>query len=55
MKKLNICLVSLKVYPDSSDGEAVVIRGYYDYLKKRGHNVKLLTGKWTKELLDSSL
>ncbi len=55
MKKLNICLVSLKVYPDSSDGEAVVIRGYYDYLKKRGHNVKLLTGKWTKELPEDDI
>lgn len=55
MKKLRICLISLKVYPDGSDGEAVVIRGYYDYLKKRGHKVKLLTGKWTKELSDPDI
>ena len=45
MKKLKICLVSLTVSPDSADGEAKVIRAIFEYLKKQGHNVKLITGK----------
>ncbi len=50
MKKLNICLVSLTVFPDSTDGEAKVIRALFDYLKSQGHHVKLITGKWNKDL-----
>ena len=50
MKKLNICLVSLTVAPDSTDGEAKVIRALFEYLKKQGHRVKLITGKWELDL-----
>ncbi len=55
MKKLKICLVSLTVSPDSADGEAKVIRAIFDYLKKQGHNVKLITGKWNKDLDDPDI
>ena len=50
MKKLKICLISLTVSPDSADGEAKVIRALFEYLKKQGHSVKLVTGKWNKDL-----
>jgi glycosyltransferase involved in cell wall biosynthesis len=50
MKKLKICLISLTVSPDSVDGEAKVIKALFEYLKKQGHSVKLLTGKWNKDL-----
>ncbi len=50
MKKLKICLISLTVSPDSVDGEAKVIRALFEYLKKQGHSVKLVTGKWNKDL-----
>jgi len=50
MKKLKICLISLTVSPDRVDGEAKVIRALFEYLKKQGHSVKLVTGKWNKDL-----
>ncbi|NVM17790.1 MAG: glycosyltransferase family 4 protein [Candidatus Lokiarchaeota archaeon] len=50
MKKLKICLISLTVSPDGADGEAKVIRAHFEYLKQQGHNVKLITGKWNKDL-----
>ncbi|MFX0071927.1 MAG: glycosyltransferase family 4 protein [Candidatus Hermodarchaeota archaeon] len=50
MKKLNICLVALAISPDKEDGEATVIRAFYDYLKKCGHQVTVLTGLWNKKL-----
>ncbi|MHA2288489.1 MAG: glycosyltransferase family 4 protein [Promethearchaeota archaeon] len=55
MKKLNICLISLTVSPDSADGEAKVIRALFDYLKQQGHNVKLITGKWNIDLEDPDI
>jgi glycosyltransferase involved in cell wall biosynthesis len=55
MKKLKICLVSLTVSPDSMDGEAKVIRALFEYLKKQGHSVKLITGKWNKDLETSGI
>lgn len=55
MKKLNICLVTLKLPPDSQDGEANVFRAYYNYLIKQGHNVKVLTGKWNIKLKDPNI
>lgn len=55
MKKLKICLVSLTVAPDSLDGEAKVIRAVFEYLKKRGHDVKLITGKWNIELNEPNI
>ena len=51
MKKLNICLVSLTVAPDSQDGAAKFIRGVFDYLNKQDQfNVKLITAKWNENL-----
>ena len=50
MKNMKICLISLTVSPDSADGEAKVIRSHFDYLKKKGYDVKLLTGKWNTDL-----
>ncbi len=55
MKKLNICLVSLTVAPDSQDGSAKFFTGVFNYLKKQGHNVHLITGKWNKELKDTNI
>lgn len=55
MKKLKICLVSLTVSPDSQDGEAKVIRALFEYLKKRGHHVRLITGKWNTELTEPNI
>ena len=51
MKKLNICLISLTVAPDSQDGSAKFIRGIFDYLNKQDHiNVKLISAEWNKKL-----
>jgi D-inositol-3-phosphate glycosyltransferase len=51
MKKLNVCLVSLTVAPDSQDGAAKFIRGVFDYLNKQEYiNIKLITAKWNKKL-----
>ena len=55
MKKLNICLITLKFPPDSQDGESQVFRAYYDYLIKQGHNVKVLTGKWSVNLEEPNI
>jgi glycosyltransferase involved in cell wall biosynthesis len=55
MKNLNICLVSLTTAPDIQDGSAKFFTGIFNYLKKQGHNVKLITGKWNKELKDPDI
>ncbi|TFF85372.1 MAG: glycosyltransferase family 1 protein [Promethearchaeota archaeon] len=55
MRKLNICLVSFKIPPDSLDGTAKFFKGIYNYLRANGHNVKLLTGKWNYELKDPNI
>ncbi len=55
MKKLNICLVSLTVFPDNTSGASRVVRSLFDYLKKQGHNVKLITGKWNVNLNDPDI
>jgi hypothetical protein len=55
MKKLNICLVSLKIPPDAQDGQSKFFKGIYDYLKGKGHKVKLLTGKWNYEISDPNI
>jgi glycosyltransferase involved in cell wall biosynthesis len=55
MKKLNICLVSFKIPPDSQDGAAKFFRGIYEYLKQQGHNVKLITARWNYRLDDPDI
>ncbi|TXT65896.1 MAG: GDP-mannose-dependent alpha-(1-6)-phosphatidylinositol monomannoside mannosyltransferase [Promethearchaeota archaeon] len=55
MRKLNICLISFKIPPDSMDGTAKFFRGIYEYLKKQGHNITLLTGKWNYKLQDPDI
>ncbi|MHA1985082.1 MAG: glycosyltransferase family 4 protein [Promethearchaeota archaeon] len=55
MEKLNICLVSLTIAPDSHDGAGKSFRGIFDYLRKQGHNVKLITGKWNIDLNDPDI
>ncbi|MBY9005430.1 MAG: glycosyltransferase family 4 protein [Candidatus Lokiarchaeota archaeon] len=55
MKKLNICLVSLKIPPDSEDGASKFFRGIFEYLQNQGHSVKLLTAKWNKDLNDPNI
>jgi glycosyltransferase involved in cell wall biosynthesis len=55
MDKLNICLVSLTFAPDSQDGAAKFFTGIYNYLKKQGHNVKLITAKWNFSFKDPNI
>ena len=55
MKKLKIALVSLTISPDSQDGSAKFFSGIYDYLKSRGHDVKVITGKWNINLRDPNI
>ena len=55
MDKINICLVSLKIPPDSQDGASKFFRGIFDYLQDRGYNVKLLTAKWHDKLDDPNI
>ncbi|MHA1669674.1 MAG: glycosyltransferase family 4 protein [Promethearchaeota archaeon] len=55
MKKLKICLISLTFSPDSQDGAAKFITGIYRYLKKKGHDVKVITGKWNIDLKDPDI
>lgn len=55
MRKLNICLISFKIPPDSQDGASKFFRGIYDYLQERGHNVKLITAKWNYNLKDPNI
>jgi glycosyltransferase involved in cell wall biosynthesis len=55
MEKLNICLVSLTFAPDTQDGAAKFFTGIYNYLLKKGHNVKVITGKWNIELPDPNI
>ncbi|TFF89993.1 MAG: glycosyltransferase family 1 protein [Promethearchaeota archaeon] len=54
-KSLKICLISLTVSPDSPDGEAKVVRSHYNYLKKKGYDVTLITGKWNIDLKDPNI
>ena len=55
MQKLNICLVSLTISPDSHDGAGKSFKGVFDYLRNQGHNVKLITGKWNTVLNDPDI
>lgn len=55
MKKLKVCLASLTFAPDSQDGSAKFFAGVFNYLKKHGHNVNVITGKWNKELSDPDI
>ena len=55
MEKLSICLVSLTIAPDSQDGAGTSFRGIFDYLRRQGHNVKLITGKWNMDLNDPDI
>jgi glycosyltransferase involved in cell wall biosynthesis len=55
MEKLNLCLVSLTIAPDSQDGAGKAFRGMFDYLRKQGHNIKLITGKWNIDLKDPDI
>ena len=43
---MKIGIVTLAVFPDSKDGSAKYIRGLFDALKRRGHEVKLYAAKW---------
>ena len=55
MEKLNICLISLTFAPDTQDGAAKFFTGIYNYLKNQGHNVKVITGKWSITLSDPDI
>ncbi len=55
MRKLNICLVSIAIPPDFEDGASKFFRGIFEYLRKQGHKVTLLTGKWSHDLNDENI
>ncbi|MHA1488915.1 MAG: glycosyltransferase family 4 protein [Promethearchaeota archaeon] len=55
MEKKKICLISLTISPDRADGSAKFFRGIYDYLKRKGHDIKLITAKWNIELNDPDI
>ncbi len=55
MEKLNICLISLTFAPDTQDGAAKFFTGIYNYLKNKGHNIKVITGKWNKTVSDPNI
>ena len=55
MKKKTVCLISITISPDSADGEAKFARALYEYLKKKGYYVKVLTCKWTQDLKDLNI
>lgn len=55
MTKLNICIVSLTVFPDNTSGASRVVRSLFEYLRNQGHNVKLITGKWNVNLKDPDI
>ncbi len=50
MNKMRICLTALSCYPDVKDGVSFNIRGIFDGLRQRGHDVTLFTGLWNNEL-----
>ena len=49
---MKILLISLTIPPDKQDGAAKFFRGIFEYLKKKGHDVYLITGKWGTDLGD---
>ncbi len=55
MDKPKICLVSLTIAPDTQDGAAKFFSGIYNYLKTKGYDVRLITGKWNIALSDPDI
>ena len=55
MDKLKICHISLAVFPDHKDGSANFERSIYEELKFRGHDITLLTGKWSEGFKDEHI
>ena len=55
MDKKKICIISIGVFPDHKDGAAKYIRGLYDTLKLRGHDVTMLTGHWDEGFEDPNI
>jgi glycosyltransferase involved in cell wall biosynthesis len=55
MEKLRICHVSLAVFPDHRDGSANFQRNIYEELKSRGHEITLLTVKWSEGFQDKNI
>ncbi|MCP4764058.1 MAG: glycosyltransferase family 4 protein, partial [archaeon] len=49
---MRILLISLMIPPDRQDGASKFFRGIFEYLKKQGHDVYLITGKWGTDLGD---
>jgi glycosyltransferase involved in cell wall biosynthesis len=52
---MRILLISLTIPPDRQDGAAKFFRGIFEYLKKQGHDVFLITGKWGIDLEDARI
>lgn len=55
MEKKKICIISIGVFPDHKDGAAKYIRGLFDTLKARGHEVTMLTGQWEDGFTDPDI
>ena len=52
---MKICLIATKFYPDHVGGKAVYTYNYYRELRKRGYNIKVLTGLWNKKIKDPNI
>ena len=52
---MRICLIATKLYPDHVGGKAVYTYNYYRELKKKGHDVYVLTGLWNKKIKDPNI
>ena len=55
MQKMKICIISAGIFPDHKDGSANYIRGLYDVLKSRGHELTVLTAKWGNGFTDTNI
>jgi len=55
MQKLHLCHLALAVYPERKDGAAKFARRIYDELKRRGHDITLLTAKWGEGFEDPNI
>ena len=55
MRKLKLCFVALGVFPDKLDGAAKLIRRLFDEMKRRGHDITMITAKWTDGFKDPDI
>ncbi|MHA1338901.1 MAG: glycosyltransferase family 4 protein [Promethearchaeota archaeon] len=52
MQKLKIYISTMGLYPDNTGGDSKFIRGIFDELSKRGHDITVLTAQWNDGFQD---